>query len=260
MTDTDPYAAHIARTEGQRAQQEETFNAEGRVVAGGRGWEWIVEAFALFRRQPGMWILIVLIAGILFVAISFIPVLGSLANALLLPLFGAGLMLGCKALDQSGTLEIAHLFAGFKQRTGDLVMIGVFNLVCWVGIALAVTAVIGGGVFMAVLRGGAPGAGISIISMLIALLLIAGLSIPLYMATWFAPALIVLHELAPVAALKASFYACLRNWVPFLVYGVVLLVLGLLAAIPAGLGYLVLVPVLTASVYTAYRDIFCAAK
>ena len=68
----------------------------------------------------------------------------------------------------------------------------------------------------------------------------------------------MLHELAPIAALKASFVACLNNWIPFLIYSVVLLVLCVVAAIPAGLGYLVLLPVLAASVYTAYRDIFCA--
>jgi len=235
------------------------FRAGGRVVAGSRGWDWIVEAYALFRRQPGMWILVVVLAGILFVAISIIPVLGSLASALLFPLFGAGLMLGCKSLNEGGTLEIAHLFAGFKQRTGDLVMVGVFNLICGAAITFAVVAVIGGGVFMAVMRGGMPGAGMPIASMLLALLLVAGLLIPLSMAIWFAPALIVLHELAAGAALKASFYACLRNWIPLSVYGVVLLVLSLVAAIPAGLGFLVLIPVLIASVYTSYRDIFCAS-
>jgi uncharacterized membrane protein len=240
------------------APQAGNFRAEGRTVAASRGWGWIVDAFALFRRQPGMWILILLLAGVLFAAIGFIPVLGSLANALLFPIFGAGLMLGCKAQDQGGTLELAHLFAGFKHRTGDLVLVGVFNLVGWVLIAFAVAAVVGGGVFMGIMRGGLPGAGISILSMLIALLLVTGLSVPLYMAIWFAPALIVLHDVAPIAALKASFYACLNNWIPFLIYSVVLLVLCVLAAIPAALGYLVLVPVLAASVYTAYRDIFCA--
>ena len=112
--------------------------------------------------------------------------------------------------------------------------------------------------FMGIMRGGLPGAGISILSMLIALLLVAGLSVPLYMASWFAPALIALNEVAPAAALKASFFACMNNWIPFLIYSVALLMLGLVAAIPAGLGYLVLLPVLAASVYTAYRDIFCA--
>jgi uncharacterized membrane protein len=135
-------------------------------------------------------------------------------------------------------------------------MVGAFNLFGWVLIFFAVVSVVGGGVFMGVARGGIEGAGISVAAMLIALLLVAGLSMPLYMATWFAPALIVLQDLSVGAALKASFFACLRNWLPFLVYGLALMVLGVVAAIPAGLGYLVLIPVLTASVYTAYLDIF----
>jgi len=125
-------------------------------------------------------------------------------------------------------------------------------------IFFAVATVVGGGVFMGVMRGGIEGAGVSIASMLLAALLVAGLSVPLYMATWFAPVLIVLEDLSAGAALKASFFACLRNWLPFLVYSIVLLVLGVIAAIPAGLGYLILVPVLSASEITAYRDIFCA--
>lgn len=252
MIDTDSLAVAESQTRD--------FHAGGRVVAGGRGWDWIVAAFAMFRKQPGMWVLVVLIAGILFVAISLIPVLGSLASTLLLPIFGAGLMLGCKTLDQGGTLELAHLFAGFKHRTGDLVLVGVFNLVCGVIITVAVIALIGGGVFMAMMRGGTPGADLSIASVLIAMLLAAGLLVPLSMAIWFAPALIVLNQLTPGAALKASFFACLKNWMPFLVYGVVLLVFAIVATIPAGLGFLVLIPVLAASVYTAYRDIFCAGR
>lgn len=252
MTDIEAY--------GEPASQAASFNAEGRIVASGRGWDWIVEAWALFVKQPGMWILIIVLAGILFVAISAIPVLGSLASTLLVPVFGAGLMLGCKDLNQGGTLELAHLFAGFRQRTGDLVMVGVVNLIGGVLIALAFTAVAGGGVFMAIMSGGSAGPALPLMSILIGLLLTAGLLLPLTMALWFAPALIVLHEMAPVEALKASFFACLRNWLPFLIYGVVLLVLSLAAAIPAGLGYLVLIPVLVASVYTAYRDIFLAAQ
>ena len=238
--------------------QSASFRAEARAVGAGRGWDWIVEAFALFRLQPGMWILMVVILGVLFALMSMIPVLGSLASALLLPIFGAGLMLGCRALDREGTLEMSHLFAGFKEKTGNLVMIGVFNLVGWAVMAIAVIAVVGGGVFMGAMRGGSIGAGMSIVSVLIAGLLVAALSVPLYMATWFAPALVVLHDVAPMDALKASFFACLRNWIPFTVYSVVLLVLGLLAAIPLGLGYLVLLPVLAASIYTAYRDLFRA--
>ena len=242
------------------ASKSADFHAEGRTVAAGRGWDWIVEAFALFRKQPGMWILIVVLAAVIFVVISVIPVLGSLASTLLVPIFAAGLMLGCRTQEQGGTLELAHLFAGFKQRTGDLVMVGVVNLVGGVVIALVFVGVVGGGVIMAITSGGTAGPSLPLASILIGVLLGTALLVPLTMALWFAPALIVLHQVAPVAALKASFLACLRNWLPFLIYGAVLLVLSLAAAIPAGLGYLVLLPVLAVSVYTAYRDIFLVAQ
>jgi uncharacterized membrane protein len=63
----------------------------------------------------------------------------------------------------------------------------------------------------------------------------------------------------PVEAMKASFRGCLRNWLPFLVYGVIAFILALLATLPAGLGWLVLLPVLTGSVYAGYKDIFLQA-
>jgi uncharacterized membrane protein len=250
MTDTIPNAAP--------KPPAGDYQIGGRTVAAGRGWDWIVEGFALFRKQPGIWILMAVVLIVLFIVISMIPLLGSVATALLFPIFGGGLMLGCKDLDRGGPLEIEHLFAGFRQKTGDLLVVGAFNLIGWVIIVFAVAAVIGGGVFMGVLRGGIEGAGLSLASMLIAMLLVAGLSVPLYMATWFAPALIVLQDMAAAAALKASFFACLGNWMAFLVYSIMLLVLGIVAGIPLGLGFLVLIPVLVASIYTAYRDIFYA--
>jgi hypothetical protein len=41
------------------------------------------------------------------------------------------------------------------------------------------------------------------------------------MANWFAPALIVLREARPLAAMMESVRASLRNWLPFLAYGVI---------------------------------------
>ena len=248
MTDNNPDAA------SRPANGERQF--EGHRVAAGRGWDWIVQAYALFRLQPGIWILMTVALAVLFILVGMVPVVGSFASALLLPIFGGGLMLGCKDLERDGQFEFEHLFAGFTQKTGDLVMVGAFSLFGWVVTFFVVASVIGGGVFVGIARGGIEGAGISLAAMLIAALLAAGLSVPLYMATWFAPALIVLGGMSAGAALKASFFACLRNWMPFLVYSFALLFLGVAAAIPLGLGYLVLVPVLAASVYAAYQDIF----
>ncbi len=76
------------------------------------------------------------------------------------------------------------------------------------------------------------------------------------MAYWFAPILVAFHELAPLDALKLSFRACLHNILPFSVYALISMVLLILAVIPLGLGLLVLIPTMTASLYVSYRDIF----
>ena len=40
------------------------------------------------------------------------------------------------------------------------------------------------------------------------------------MLIWFAPLLVVFNGLPPLEAMKLSFAACLKNMLPFLVYGV----------------------------------------
>jgi uncharacterized membrane protein len=56
--------------------------------------------------------------------------------------------------------------------------------------------------------------------------------------------------------LKTSFAGCLKNIVPFLIYGLMMFLFAILATIPLMLGWLILGPVLFASFYTGYRDIF----
>ena len=76
------------------------------------------------------------------------------------------------------------------------------------------------------------------------------------MATWFAPALVFLHDMQPIPAMKASFAAGVKNWLPMLVFGLILAVALFFATLPAGLGFLLLVPVFAGAVYASYRDIF----
>ena len=82
------------------------------------------------------------------------------------------------------------------------------------------------------------------------------LIVPLAMALWFAPALVIFHEVAPFEAMKASFLVSIKNFVPFLIYGLVYIVLAIVATIPLGLGWLVPIPVMMASMYAGYRDMF----
>jgi uncharacterized membrane protein len=232
------------------------FDAAGRTVDAGRSIEWLKQGWQLFVKNPGIWIAIAVIMMVFFIVLNFIPFIGSLAANFLMPVFAGGILLGCKSLNEGGELRVDHLFAGFKQNTGNLIMVGVFYLIGMAAI-MAITFLVGGG---AALGGGmmgrGAGVGMALGGLLLAILIMLALMVPLAMAIWFAPALVVFHNVAPLEAMKSSFFACLKNLVPFLVYGVILFVLGVIAVIPFGLGMLVLMPVMIGSVYVSYVEIF----
>jgi uncharacterized membrane protein len=231
----------------------------GRAVGAGQGWTWIAEGFGLFKKAPGIWIALVVILFVILVVLAFIPLLGAVATFLVVPVFVGGLLLGCRALQGGGELEVAHLFAGFKAHTGNLIVIGALAIAGWIVVMLPVVVIVGAGAFLAAIRGDAAGVAALGGSFMLASLVALALSIPIYMALWFAPALVVLRGMPPIEAIKESFLGCLKNILPFLVYSIVLMVLGIVASIPLGLGWLVLGPTLIASVYVSYRDIYGAA-
>jgi uncharacterized membrane protein len=238
------------------------FDLRGRTVDAGDGWRWIVDGWDLFRREPGMWILLVVLFVLVVVVVGALPVVGGAAAALIAPVLSGGLMIACKAVDEGGSLQIEQLFAGFRHKTQSLVMVGVFHLVAFSLIILLLMMFVGANVGVGALLGGMvgyPGMGAitaGLASMLLAALIGFALAMPVYAAIWFAPALIAFHDVDALAALKASFFAIVKNIPATLWYSLILLVLAIAAGIPFGLGYLVLAPVAVASIYTAYRDIF----
>jgi uncharacterized membrane protein len=228
-----------------------------RAVGAGQGWTWIADGFGLFKKAPGIWIALVIILFVILLVLAFIPLLGAVATFLLMPVFIGGLTLGCQALHGGSELELRHLFSGFdKAHAGNLIVLGALAIAGWVVVMLPVIVIVGAGAILGAMRGDAAGVAAIGGSVMLAVLVALALSIPIYMALWFAPALVVLRGMAPLAAVKESFRGCLKNILPFLIYGIVLLMLGIVAAIPLGLGWLVLGPVAIASVYVAYRDIF----
>ncbi|HEX7055094.1 MAG TPA: BPSS1780 family membrane protein [Burkholderiales bacterium] len=261
MSTPNPYAAPKAPV------ADETLALPGRFVPGGQarpagsGTAWIADGWRLFMKSPGIWIAIVVVMAVIMMALNFIPFVGAIAVAVLTPIFGGGLMLGCRALDEGNELEFGHLFAGFRNQAGALATVGAIYL----GLAFAigvVIVVITGASMLTVMGGGAPAdpaatAGAAITSLIAALIGLA-LLVPVAMLMWFAPALVVLNQLGAVDALKQSWSGCVKNIVPFLIYGVVLFVLAIIATLPLMLGWLVLGPVLAGSVYASYRDIYIA--
>ena len=233
---------------------------EPRQVAAGQGWQWIVEGFELFKKSPIIWVVLFIILFLITIALHFIPILGPLVFYILSPVFLAGLMIGCKAQQNGEELEIAHLFAGFKKNTNSLIALGGIYLVGQI-IIFGVMFIFGGGAIFTLMRGGQPDLAAmtaAISSAMLAVLVGLALYIPLAMALWFAPALAVFNDMQPVPALKSSFDACMKNIVPFLIYGIALFVLSLIASIPLFLGFLILIPVIFTSIYTGYKDIYSA--
>jgi len=254
MAEVNPYKAPQASVSDAN-ERAGSLRSEPRSVDAGRGLAWFSEGFAIFRQAPLIWAAIAVIAFVVFLVLGFIPFIGQLAGTFVSVLLGGGMMLGCRALARADDLTVGHLFAAFQSHASQLLVVGALYIA---GLLLVIVAagLLGGGAAFALFRGGAGEIGSAVSSIILLVLLVLALSLPLVMALWFAPALVVLNDLPAVDAMKLSFRGCLRNIVPFLVYGVIGLVAAVLATIPLMLGWLVLMPVIVGSIYAAHRDIF----
>jgi hypothetical protein len=233
--------------------RSDNFTPGGRGVEAGRGWAWIAAGWEIFKRAPGTWIAMVVVYVLISMAAAFIPIIGQIASQVLMPVFTAGFIAASLKVDRGEPPQFSDLFKGFETRFGVLATVGAIGIVAMLVIAFGV--LLATGVSFAAVSHGAGGveaAG----TLLVAMLIIFALLVPLFMALWFAAPLVVYHGMSAVEAMKASFSGCARNIVPFLVYGAVCLGFGLLASIPLMLGWLVFGPVLAASLYAAYKDIY----
>lgn len=233
--------------------------AEPRSVDAGRGLAWWTEAWALFTKNAGMWIVLALILMVIFVVLAVIPVLGTIAASLLAPVFVGSLMLAARKAQAGAAIEIGDLFAAFKDKLNPLLVVGALLMAATLVIAVVVGA-LGFGAVMSMAAGGArhsvggvmAAAGAGMLAMLVG----AALGGLVTMLLWFAPALIVFRNVAPVDAMKASFAGGLKNIVAFLLFGVIYIVAAIVASIPFGLGWIVLIPVSLLTMYISYEDVF----
>ena len=253
---TNPYAAPKAAVADEAIVLNADFVPGGQSRPAGNGWTWIAEGWELFKRQPGLWIGMVLLAAVIFIAASLIPIVGPLATTLFGPVFAAGVMVGCNTLDSGGELELGHLFAGFRERTGTLIAVGALYLAATVVVIVVVSLVMGVGMMTMMGAGDPQEVAAMGMTIVLAVLVMFALLLPAVMAIWLAAPLVVFHEHGAVEAMKGSFAGCLKNILPFLVYSVVLFVFAIAATLPLMLGWLVLGPVFAASVYASYRDIY----
>jgi hypothetical protein len=237
-----------------------------------RGVSWITAGFALYRRSPPL--LTMLTLGYLLIAVAFgqIPPVGPFLLPLLLPALTVLVANGCRALDLAGSQPWSRgaLASGLVEQRGALLRLGALHLVGTLAV-LGIDSLIEGSKWLALdLDMSEETAGLA---HMLRLMLIAS---PLLLAFWFAPLLTAWDRVPAAKSLFFSFVAAWRNWRAFLAYslavmligivlpGLILIVATLLSKALGGflsmalrmLLVMVFAPVLMASIYLSYRDIF----
>ena len=254
MSDTNPYSSPTSDLEVPSSTEGDFEIHDPRSVPAGNGMKWIGEGFDYFKMAPGSWILLLITGFAIMLVINVIPGVSLLAS-LSTYIWIGGLMIGCQALHDGKELKVKHLFAGFEQAFGPLfglsALLFVLNFVVLIVIMLifllpaltnpeAFESMLTDNPMMLVLAG------------LVAMLFV----IPITMMGWFSPILIAIHKVPMTKAMAMSFKGCMRNIVPFLLYGIVMLILFIAGALLLGLGLLVVIPIAYGSMFMSFKDIY----
>ena len=248
MTDTTPFPIAPA-----------PFSGESRNVDPGAVFDWLRQGWAIFMAHPAIWLGSAVLMVVMLLAISIVPLFGQLAVNMLLPMFAAGLLQICRTQSEERDPQIGDLFAGFRHNAGALVTVGLLYTAGIFGAAVIGFLLVSGGVLGGVVTGRVAGFGIALGGMMLAGLLVLLISLPIIMATWFAPALVYFHDMKPIPAMKASFAAGMKNWLAMAVFGTLLMVAMFFALLPLAIGMLLLLPVFSGAAYASYKDIFVGA-
>jgi len=247
-----------------------------RVVAALRGARWLAEGWRLFRVSPPMWIVLVFAYWLLMSAVSIVPLVGVAAATVLIPAFSVGFMSASRSCEHGQAPGLAQLFAGLRENLATQLRLGGVYLACLAALLAASAFADHGALAHWMIAGQRPSDQMLRSSgFALALTSAAALYLPVMMMFWFAPVLAAWHGLSATKALFFSFFAALINWRAFLVYaavaalitmvipfvllGVLSLALGAQPVPLAALVFLLLVvllPILLASFYASYRDVF----
>jgi hypothetical protein len=226
----------------------------------GRAAGWWGDAAALLWRHPWRWLLLGAVVMAALGGLGWLPWIGTLATMAATPLMLGGWVHLAQESALRGTAPgLRGLLIGARApHRRPLAVLGAVLLAgallsALVGQALGLDAVLG-----AVAVDGPESAmgRAQLGSGMLALLLLLAFSLLMSASLWFAPALVVLRGLAPLAAMRASLLAVRDNGLTFLLYAVVQLLLSAAATVPEHLGWLLLVPWMLTTTYVSYRDVF----
>jgi len=236
------------------------------------GWLWLKQGFGLFRQQPGALSILFLGYMLMMLIAGMIPLLGQVLPVLLVPVFSVAFMQANANIDQKKRVLPKVLLSGFHQPAlWPLLSLGLLYLVV-AALAIGASALVDGGIFWQLITGQLDPKSPLIEDSNLGggLLLALFIYVPCIMAFWFAAPLIYWQQMKLGKAVFYSFFAVLRTFRAFIVFGaawfaisvvgsqIVMLVFGrseaaIVLMVPMSI---MLTVIMHSSFYASYRQIF----
>ena len=230
-------------------------------VPASAGFAWIKMSFLLFRAQPTGWLALLAVWMLASLGLLIVPFIGGAIFGILQPGFFASFVIAAR--DQEAGLPVgAHqLLAAFRFNGKPLITIGSITLLANL-LVFAILAMLG---FPLTMEAGAD----SMPDMAAYAQTLQGkewivwlglaLSMVVKGVLWFTCALLALNQMPAIHAIRWSFYALVANFVPMLVFAVLMTAIFIFAAIPFLLGMFIAIPIFAIAHYVSYRDLFHVA-
>ncbi len=242
-----------------------------RRVPAAQGWQWVMEGFTVFGRNPGAILGSAVLMIFALLVTSMPPLIGSLLPLVVWPALGYGFAQVSRQVLDGQKPPSLTLFAGLQPKSKTIfrgmLAIGSVNAAA-TALALLATLLIDGGVLLEQLSPRAatnqpePG-----VATAYAGLVFLALYCPLQLALWYSPLFVGLDGVPPTRAFFYSVVAVWRNKFAFCVYfaGWLLVAIGLSIAarlvalvLPATIAGFVLAPGVLVTMVALYASSFWA--
>jgi hypothetical protein len=204
-----------------------------RSVDPGAGINWLQAGWVGFKAGGALLIGMVFVTLLIVLFLVWIPWLGTILVPVVATFCYAGMLKSLRGQATGRAMQFDDLWSVFGDQD-RMVHLAIVSLVPVLG-SLLRAAVDGG--FVGFVLG-------ALISLVVTAL------------TYFAVPLVLFRNMEAPLALKSSFDGVLANLPAVIVFWIACMVLLVIAVLPAGLGLLVLVPVLLGAAYEAYAEIY----
>jgi len=125
---------------------------QARTLPAPRGWMWILDGFALWKRNPALITFLVFGYWFCLLVVAAVPFIGQVLMSLAMPALSLGIFNGCKAVAEKRKAGPEILISGFKQNLPEQVKIGGIYLIGTL-VVLGLTALADGGILAELMLG-----------------------------------------------------------------------------------------------------------